>query len=134
MLVKPALGKSSLQIYIMSIAPQCGFNIAAHLDALHNLQPHYSRTVQLHSSADRQTPAADLALLRECVTFKNIQPCYVCRYIQAASTPKNIVILLDTSGSMMGKRMAIAQSTVSTILDTLSDEDYFNITKVRQSK
>ncbi|XP_076447290.1 voltage-dependent calcium channel subunit alpha-2/delta-3-like [Babylonia areolata] len=50
-------------------------------------------------------------------------------YIQAASTPKNIIILLDTSGSMTGKRFTIAQSTVSTILDTLSDEDYFNIIK-----
>ncbi|PVD24122.1 hypothetical protein C0Q70_14592 [Pomacea canaliculata] len=50
-------------------------------------------------------------------------------YIQAATTPKNIIILVDTSGSMMGKRMAIAQSTVSTILETLSDEDYFNIIK-----
>ncbi|KAL8569176.1 hypothetical protein ACOMHN_035446 [Nucella lapillus] len=50
-------------------------------------------------------------------------------YIQAASTPKNIIILLDTSGSMMGKRFTIAQSTVFTILETLSDEDYFNIIK-----
>ncbi|XP_070193860.1 voltage-dependent calcium channel subunit alpha-2/delta-3-like [Littorina saxatilis] len=50
-------------------------------------------------------------------------------YIQAASTPKNIIILLDTSGSMTGKRFTIAQTTVSTILDTLSDEDYFNIIK-----
>ncbi|KAK7495559.1 hypothetical protein BaRGS_00013257 [Batillaria attramentaria] len=50
-------------------------------------------------------------------------------YIQAASTPKNIIILLDTSGSMTGKRFTIAQSTVSTILDTLSDQDYFNIIK-----
>ena len=60
-------------------------------------------------------------------------PVCVCpRYIQAASTPKNIIILLDTSGSMTGKRFTIAQSTVSTILDTLSDEDYFNIIKVRR--
>ncbi|XP_076468811.1 voltage-dependent calcium channel subunit alpha-2/delta-3-like [Babylonia areolata] len=50
-------------------------------------------------------------------------------YIQAASTPKNIIILLDTSGSMTGKRFTIAQSTVFTILETLSDEDYFNIIK-----
>ena len=58
--------------------------------------------------------------------------CFVCtRYIQAASTPKNIIILLDTSGSMTGKRFTIAQSTVSTILETLSDEDYFNIIKVQ---
>lgn len=70
---------------------------------------------------------------RTCLSISwYIMPVCVCpRYIQAASTPKNIIILLDTSGSMTGKRFTIAQSTVSTILDTLSDEDYFNIIKVR---
>ncbi|GFO15487.1 voltage-dependent calcium channel subunit alpha-2/delta-3, partial [Plakobranchus ocellatus] len=48
-------------------------------------------------------------------------------YIQAATSPKNILILLDSSGSMKGLRFAIARSTVSKILETLSDEDYFNV-------
>ncbi|XP_055882009.1 voltage-dependent calcium channel subunit alpha-2/delta-3-like isoform X2 [Biomphalaria glabrata] len=48
-------------------------------------------------------------------------------YIQAASSPKHILILLDSSGSMKGLRFAIARSTVSKILETLSDEDYFNV-------
>ena len=37
---------------------------------------------------------------------------------------------MDTSGSMKGLRMKIARSTVHQILDTLTDDDYFNIIKV----
>ncbi|XP_045051365.2 voltage-dependent calcium channel subunit alpha-2/delta-4 isoform X2 [Desmodus rotundus] len=48
-------------------------------------------------------------------------------YIQAATSPKDIVIVLDTSGSMKGLRMAIAKHTISTILDTLGDNDFVNI-------
>ncbi|XP_012936557.2 voltage-dependent calcium channel subunit alpha-2/delta-3 [Aplysia californica] len=48
-------------------------------------------------------------------------------YIQAATSPKNILILLDSSGSMKGLRFSIARSTVTKILETLSDEDYFNV-------
>ncbi|XP_059881909.1 voltage-dependent calcium channel subunit alpha-2/delta-4 [Delphinus delphis] len=48
-------------------------------------------------------------------------------YIQAATSPKDIVIVMDTSGSMKGLRMAIAKHTVSTILDTLGENDFVNI-------
>ena len=51
----------------------------------------------------------------------------IFRYIQAATSPKDIVILLDASGSMTGQRMEIAKATVEKILDTLSDDDFFNI-------
>ncbi|KAL4216859.1 Voltage-dependent calcium channel subunit alpha-2/delta-4 [Mactra antiquata] len=56
---------------------------------------------------------------------------YDCRvrswYLQAATCPKHVLILLDTSGSMKGSRMVIARSTVKAILNTLDDDDYFNI-------
>ncbi|XP_060558029.1 voltage-dependent calcium channel subunit alpha-2/delta-3-like isoform X2 [Ruditapes philippinarum] len=56
---------------------------------------------------------------------------YDCRvrawYLHAATRPKNILILLDSSGSMKGSRMVIARSTVKAILNTLDDDDYFNI-------
>ncbi|KAM5333274.1 voltage-dependent calcium channel subunit alpha-2/delta-4 isoform 8-T9 [Glossophaga mutica] len=48
-------------------------------------------------------------------------------YIQAATSPKDIVIVLDTSGSMKGLRMTIAKHTISTILDTLGENDFVNI-------
>lgn len=53
---------------------------------------------------------------------------YDCRmrewYIQTAASPKDIVILLDISGSMTGLRKSIALNVVYTILDTLTDNDY----------
>uniref|UniRef100_A0A452RSH1 Calcium voltage-gated channel auxiliary subunit alpha2delta 4 n=1 Tax=Ursus americanus TaxID=9643 RepID=A0A452RSH1_URSAM len=48
-------------------------------------------------------------------------------YIQAATSPKDIVIVVDTSGSMKGLRMTIAKHTISTILDTLGENDFVNI-------
>lgn len=64
-----------------------------------------------------------------------INECQTClsksRYIEAASSPKDVVILMDCSGSMTGVRIQIAQLTVTTIINTLSDDDFFNVIKVR---
>uniref|UniRef100_A0A287D178 Calcium voltage-gated channel auxiliary subunit alpha2delta 4 n=1 Tax=Ictidomys tridecemlineatus TaxID=43179 RepID=A0A287D178_ICTTR len=51
-------------------------------------------------------------------------------YIQAATSPKDIMILVDISGSMKGLRMAIAKHTIITILDTLGENDFVNIIAV----
>lgn len=48
-------------------------------------------------------------------------------YVSAATSPKDIVILIDSSGSMAGKKSVLMQSTVEAILDTLSDNDYVNV-------
>uniref|UniRef100_A0A8C7CCC3 Calcium channel, voltage dependent, alpha2/delta subunit 3 n=1 Tax=Oncorhynchus kisutch TaxID=8019 RepID=A0A8C7CCC3_ONCKI len=53
-------------------------------------------------------------------------------YIQAATSPKDMVILVDVSGSMKGLRLTIARQTVSSILDTLGDDDFFNIIAYNQ--
>lgn len=38
--------------------------------------------------------------------------------------------MVDTSGSMKGLRMTIAKHTISTILDTLGENDFVNIIAV----
>ncbi|XP_072393031.1 voltage-dependent calcium channel subunit alpha-2/delta-3 isoform X1 [Diabrotica undecimpunctata] len=48
-------------------------------------------------------------------------------YIEAASSPKDVVILVDRSGSMTGMRREIARHVVHNVLDTLGNNDYVNI-------
>lgn len=50
-------------------------------------------------------------------------------FIQGASSPKDMIILLDGSGSMTGQRKEIAKNVVLNILDTLTDDDYFTIVR-----
>lgn len=59
---------------------------------------------------------------------------YDCRltnwYIRAASSPKDMIILVDISGSMTGIREEIARTTVKEIMNTLHEDDFFNIITV----
>ena len=48
-------------------------------------------------------------------------------YIMAAASPKDVLILMDRSGSMTGLRLEIAKKLIAAIMDTLSDNDFFNI-------
>ncbi|KAJ2948102.1 hypothetical protein O0L34_g9898 [Tuta absoluta] len=48
-------------------------------------------------------------------------------YMEAAASPKDVVILVDRSGSMTGQRRDIAKHVVTTILDTLGTNDFVNV-------
>lgn len=50
-------------------------------------------------------------------------------YIEAAASPKDMIILVDISGSMKGQRKYIAKQVVSTILETLTTNDFVNVFK-----
>lgn len=64
-------------------------------------------------------------------TAPQLEDFFDCRlqswYIMAAASSKDMLILLDTSGSMTGLRLEIATKLVGAILDTLTDNDFFNI-------
>ncbi|KAL2102162.1 hypothetical protein ACEWY4_001330 [Coilia grayii] len=48
-------------------------------------------------------------------------------YIQGASSPKDMLILVDASGSVSGMTMRLIRTSVTEMLETLSDDDYVNI-------
>jgi len=48
-------------------------------------------------------------------------------YIQAATCSKDVVILLDISGSMYGMHQAISQIVVKSLLKTFNNDDSINI-------
>lgn len=62
---------------------------------------------------------------------------YDCRtqmwYIQTAASPKDVVILVDNSGSMTGLRWQIAKKTIEGILNSLTANDFFAVVPVSES-
>ncbi|XP_059481802.1 voltage-dependent calcium channel subunit alpha-2/delta-3 isoform X2 [Neocloeon triangulifer] len=48
-------------------------------------------------------------------------------YVGAATSPRDVVILFDASGSMAGEKRSLALATASAILDTLGANDFVNV-------
>ena len=82
--------------------------------------------IRIYPAAKWKTPSDPYVQSR-----REMPDLYDCRvqqwYIQAAASPKDIVILLDSSGSMTGLRRTIATNVVYSILDTLTEDDYVTV-------
>ena len=49
-------------------------------------------------------------------------------FVQAATpTPKDVVVVIDSSGSMGSTRMSKAKAAAQIVLKTLNPDDYFNV-------
>ncbi|KAM9524417.1 voltage-dependent calcium channel subunit alpha-2/delta-2-like isoform 3-T3 [Salvelinus alpinus] len=53
-------------------------------------------------------------------------------YIQGASSPKDMIIIVDVSGSVSGLTLKLMKSSVIQMLDTLSDDDYVNVARFNE--
>lgn len=48
-------------------------------------------------------------------------------FVEAIASPKDVVVLLDTSAALSDATRRLARLTVKTVLDTLNENDFLNI-------
>nr|CAB3227404.1 voltage-dependent calcium channel subunit alpha-2/delta-1 [Phallusia mammillata] len=48
-------------------------------------------------------------------------------FVQSVSSPKDILIMIDTSGSVVGLTLNLIRHSVRHLMDTLTENDYFNV-------
>lgn len=94
----------------------------------------YTQNYQSDPALSWQYFGSNLGIMRHFPSMawnRNRTDTYDCRkrswYIETATCSKDVVILLDNSGSMKGYRNYIAQLTIKSLLDTFSNNDFVNI-------
>lgn len=82
---------------------------------------------------EQEAPILDLGVV---YTMKNsskestvVSKNYFVHYFpnEVLQLPKHVVLIMDISGSMAGKKLEQTKDTLIQILDSLSDKDYFNL-------
>ena len=68
--------------------------------------------------------------MQDCDAY---DPRYRPWYAAAASGPKDVVLVIDTSGSMSGTREAMARAAATMVIDTLTSSDYVSIVRFSSS-
>ncbi|XP_063239126.1 voltage-dependent calcium channel subunit alpha-2/delta-3 isoform X2 [Bacillus rossius redtenbacheri] len=54
-------------------------------------------------------------------------------FVSAAASPKDVLLLLDCSGSMTGQRREVAKAVAAAALDTFTDDDFVNVLRFSDS-
>ncbi|XP_061438155.1 voltage-dependent calcium channel subunit alpha-2/delta-1 isoform X5 [Rhineura floridana] len=54
-------------------------------------------------------------------------------YIQGAASPKDMLILVDASGSVSGLTLKLIRTSVTEMLETLSDDDFVNVVSFNEN-
>lgn len=60
----------------------------------------------------------------ECIDY---DPRFRPWYVTATSGAKNVILLIDTSGSMYGDRLSLAKEAAAAVVNTLSNNDFLGI-------
>lgn len=112
-------------------------NLAINMTAFwtESLNTQFKLNNELNPGLDWQYFCSSLGLYRQYPgAYWSVPPkedFYDCRlqswYMSAATSAKDVLILLDTSGSMTGIRLEIGKKLIEFLFDTFTDNDFFNI-------
>ena len=77
-----------------------------------------------------------LYIIVTCLYFVKLTQCFPqssvttgidTTYVKLEKLPKHVVFVLDVSGSMGGEKIGQLKDSLVTVLDNMTENDYFNI-------